>query len=187
VNRFDSLLQIMRQALESGHAVEIDGLGTFQRSPSGYEFVPQASPQVFIAYVEEDRELARRLCESLRNEGCSPWLDKERLSPGQNWPKAIERAIEVSDAFVACFSPRSVYKYGQFQCELRLALECARKRPLDATYLIPVRLEECAVPRRISDQLQYVDLFPDWRKGVRKIARAVRRAARSRPLLSLDG
>ena len=85
------------------------------------------------------------------------------------------RAIDVSDAFVACFSPRSILKRGQFQSELRYALDCARKRPLqesvEAAFVIPLRFEECAVPRRISDQVQYVDLFPHWDHGVRRIAR----------------
>jgi hypothetical protein len=146
---------------------------------------------VFIAYAAEDRAPARRLCEALKAEGCSPWLDKDKLLPGQNWPRAIERAIEVADAFVACFSPRSVFKRGQFQSELRYALDCARKRPMiaeagdDAPFVIPVRFEDCPVPRRISDQVQYVDLFPDWDKGIRHVARAIHKAALKRPALSL--
>jgi hypothetical protein len=50
---------------------------------------------------------------------------------------------------------------------------------------MPVRLEECRVPRRISDQVQYVDLFPDWEKGVRRLARAIRKAALRRPAAGL--
>jgi hypothetical protein len=51
--------------------------------------------------------------------------------------------------------------------------------------VIPVRLEECQVPRRISDQVQYVDLFPDWGKGVERLAKAIQRTARERPVLEL--
>jgi len=146
--------------------------------------------EVFLAYVAEDLAPARRLCEALRAAGSSPWLDKDKLLPGQNWPRAIERAIEVSDSFIACFSRRSVLKHGQFQSELRYALDCARKRPLtetlEAVFIIPVRLEECTVPRRISDHTQYVDLFPDWDKGLRRLAKAIHRSARARPLLTLS-
>lgn len=186
----ETIAEIVRKALAAGQSVEIDGLGTFQASAQGYEFLPQTRPEVFIAYVAEDLAPARRLCEGLRAEGCSPWLDKDKLLPGQNWPRAIERAIEVSGAFVACFSPRSVLKRGQFQSELRYALDCARKRPpaesMEAVFVIPVRFEECAVPRRISDQVQYVDLFPDWEKGVRRVARAIQRTARDRPVVELS-
>jgi TIR domain-containing protein len=176
--------EVVRMALDAGKTVEIEGLGTFQVAAEdhGYRFESQIAPEIFLAYVGEDLAPARRLCEALRAQGFSPWLDKDELLPGQNWPRAIERAIENSDAFVACFSTRSIVKRGQFQSELRYALDCARQRPLDQTFLIPVRLEECAVPRRISNQVQYVDLFPDWHKGVRRIARSIRKAARNRPV-----
>ena len=182
----ETLAEILRKALLAGQSVEIDGLGIFQASPEGYEFLPQLRPEVFVAYVAEDLAPARRLCVALRAAGSSPWLDKDKLLPGQNWPRAIERAIEVSDIFIACFSPRSVLKRGQFQSELRYALDCARKRPLSAVFIVPVRFEECAVPRRISDHTQYVDLFPDWEKGIRRLAKAIHRSARARPLLALS-
>jgi hypothetical protein len=181
----DHIADIIREALEHGHAVEIESLGTFRSTPEGFKFAPQRVAQVFVAYAVEDLAHARRLCEALRRQGCSPWLDKEKLLAGQNWPQAIERAIEVSDVFVACFSPRSIAKRGMFQQEIRHALECARRRPLDDSFVMPVRLEECAVPRRVADHLQYVDLFPDWEKGVRKLARAIRKAARNRPVAGL--
>jgi TIR domain-containing protein len=183
----EAVADIVRRCLEAGQRVEIEGLGVFKGCRQGLEFLPQTQPSVFIAYAAEDRALARRLGDSLRTEGCSPWLDKDKLLPGQNWPRAIERAIDVSDAFVACFSPRSVVKPGQFQCELRYALECARKRPVadDDAFVIPVRLEECVVPRRISDLVQYVDLYPDWEKGVRRVARAARKAAHKKPAVLL--
>jgi hypothetical protein len=181
----DRIAKIVREALAEGHTVEIEGLGTFRAAQEGYEFSPQTVAQVFIAYAAEDLPHARRLCDALRKQGCSPWLDKEKLFAGQNWPRAIERAIEVSDVFVACFSRRSVAKRGMFQQELRHALECARKRPFDDAFLMPVRLEECAVPRRIADHLQYVDFFPDWEKGLRRLAKAIRKAARRRPVAGL--
>jgi len=186
MNSQSRVLEVLRCCLELGQTVEIDGLGTFRaRAQGGYDFTAESRPQVFIAYVEEDLALARRLCDELAAAGCTPWLDKNQLLPGQNWPRAIERAIDVSDAFVACFSPRSLAKHGQFQSELRYALDCARRRPLESVFLLPVRFEECAVPRRIAEQVQYVDLFPDWKRGVRQVARAVRKATgeKARPLL----
>lgn len=185
----EALADLVRQSLAAGHVVEIDGLGVFQATAQGYEFAAQTRPEVFVAYAAEDIAPARRLCEALQAEGCSPWLDRDKLLPGQNWPRAIERAIEVADAFVACFSPRSIHKYGQFQSEIRYALDCARKRPLDesadAAFLIPVRFEECPVPRRIAAHMQYVDLFPDWDKGLRRVVRAIERTARRRPVMKL--
>ena len=175
----DQILAIIRRALDRGQPVEIDGLGVFRPRQGDYELVPQRRPQVFVAYVAEDLARARRLCDALAKHACAPWLDKDKLLPGQDWPRAIRRAVQVSDAFVACFSHRSISKRGQFQNELRWALECARLRPLDGTFLIPVRLEPCEVPRGIAERLQYVDLFPDWDAGLKKLLRAIRRAART--------
>ena len=168
------LLRILRHALAAGKPVEIEGLGSFHATPSGTRFEPDSRPQVFVAYAVEDLKQVRRLAKALRAAGCAPWLDKEKLIPGQNWPRAIERAIQTSDAFLACFSPRSVAKRGQFQSELRYALDCARRLPLDQPFLIPVRLESCIVPSTIAEQVQYVDLFPDWNRGVRRVIRALR-------------
>ncbi len=187
MNRTERILRIVRDSLDRGMTVEIESLGTFRRSAGGYAFESQTKPQVFVAYVAEDLQPARKLCDALERGGCAPWLDKDKLLPGQDWPRAIQRAIEVSDAFVACFSSRSIVKRGQFQSELRYALDCARRLPLgaereDTPFLIPVRLETCAVPRRISDQVQYVDLFPDWERGAKRVVRAVRRAARRKRL-----
>lgn len=176
--------QIVRQCLEAGSTVEIDGLGTFRRNREGeYEFVAQDRPRIFLAYVEEDLAQARRLSAALEKRGLEPWLDKEKLLPGQNWPRAIERAIELSNLFVACFSRRAVGKRGYFHSELRYALDCAARLPLDEIFFIPVRLDPCDVPGSIRKSIQYVDLFPDWEKGVSQVAAAVRRAMRpsSRP------
>jgi hypothetical protein len=174
----ERILAILHQAIQQGHTVEIDGLGVFRAAESGaYEFVPESRPGVFVAYAAEDLAVVRRFCASLAGAGCNPWLDKDELLPGQNWPRAIERAIEVSDAFVACFSQRSSAKRGQFQSELRYALDCARRRPLDEAFVVPVRLEPCAVPTYIARELQYADLYPDWERGVRRVVRSVRRVA----------
>jgi len=167
---------VLRRCLERGSQVEIDGLGVFRPAARGlFEFVPQTRPRVFIAYVQEDAAVAERLYQGLRAHGYQPWLDRKKLLPGQNWPRAIEQAIEVTDFFVACFSRRAAGKRGWFQSELRYALDCARRVPLGEIYLIPVRLEECRVPARVSRELQYVDLFPDWEQGFRRLLAALRR------------
>jgi hypothetical protein len=173
----EGILKAVRRALERGQTVEIDGLGMFRRKAGGgYHFTAQTEPQVFIAYVEEDLLLARRLRDRIAAAGCSPWMDKDKLIPGQNWPRAIRRAIEISDAFVACFSVRSGSKRGPFQSELRWALHCAQRMPLEETFVVPVRFEACAMPRLIQERVQYVDLFPDWEAGVKKVIRAVQKA-----------
>ena len=172
----EQLANLVIRGLAAGQAVEIDGLGTFHPDTlSGFRFEPRRQPQVFLAYVTEDSIGAGRLYDALEAEGFSVWMDVRKLLPGQNWPRAIESAIETSDYFVACFSSASVNKKGGFQAEVRYALDCARRMPLDDIFVAPVRLDECRVPRSIQRELQYVDLFPDWQHGVRRLSHMLRR------------
>ena len=171
-----TVARLVRRCLKQGSTVEIERLGVFRpRTGGGYEFLPHTAAKVFIAYVEEDYARARRLFEHLRISGLSPWLDRLSLLPGQNWPRAIERATETSDFFLACLSPQSISKRGTFQSELRWALDCARRVPLDDIYFVPVRFAECRVPRRIQQQTQYVDLFPSFRRGAARLTTMLRR------------
>ena len=168
--------RLVRQCLAEGASVEIDGLGTFlPDAQRGFRFLPRHRPKVFVAYVQEDTTAAERLFESLAAAGFDPWMDRRKLLPGQNWPRSIEEAIHISDFFLACFSHRSVKKKGGFQAEIRYALDCTERFPLDDIFLIPVRLDGCPVPLRIQREIQYIDLFPDWERGMRHIITAMRR------------
>lgn len=167
---------IVIRGLADGQAVEIEGLGAFRPdAANGFVFEPRRQPRVFIAYVSEDAACVRRLYDGLVAEGFNPWMDARNLLPGQNWPRAIENAIETSDFFVPCFSTKSVDKRGGFQAEVRYALDCARRVPLDDIFVAPVRLDACRVPRIIERELQHVDLFPDWQRGLRKLTRILRK------------
>jgi hypothetical protein len=177
----EQVAQLVRRCLEEGKSVEIDGLGVFERDKGGhYKFIALSRPKIFLGYVEEDLPVANRLFESLQARGFAPWLDRRKLLPGQNWPRAIEEAIETSDFFVGCFSSLSVRKKGSFQAEIRYALDCARRVPLDETFLIPVRLDDCRVPAKIRREIQYIDLFPDWNRGLGRIASVVEKQFRRR-------
>jgi len=182
--------RIVREALERGTPVEIDGLGSFLPDQTqGFRFIAQTKPRVFIAYVEEDLSAAMKLYLALEQGGFRPWLDKKKLMPGQNWPRAIEAAIHTSDFFVACFSRRSTTKRGTFQSELRYALSCAAKVPLDETFFIPIRLEDCVVPGPVSKSIHWVDFFPDWNRGLKRVLAVMERqqTARRRKRMPLAG
>jgi hypothetical protein len=165
---------VVRQCLTEGIDVELDGLGVFRHTDAGLVFVPAAGPRVFIAYVREDYAAAAQLYKALEAAGLQPWLDAEKLLPGQNWRGCVERAIDTSDFFIACFSSKSVRKRGQFPYEVRYALRTADRMPLDDVFILPVRLADCAVPSRIAWHVQSVDLFPDWNAGVATLVEAIR-------------
>ena len=177
----EHLAHIVIRGLASGKAVEIDGLGVFYPdSARGFRFEPRRAPQVFLAYVREDSGPVESLYATLEAQGFNPWMDVRKLLPGQNWPRAIESAIEASDFFVACFSENSVDKKGGFQAEIRYALDCARRLPLDQIFVVPVRLNNCRIPRSIQREFQYVDFFPDWSRGLRRMLTTMRREVERR-------
>lgn len=174
--------RIVRECLKEGKSVVIDGLGTFRPNGSrGYRFLPRSAPSVFLAYVQEDAKAVEKLCDALESSGFDAWVDRRKLLPGQNWPRSIEDAIEATDFVIACFSGKSVNKKGGFQAEIRYALDCARRMPLDEIFIVPLRLNACRVPRSIQRELQYIDLFPDWDRGIRNIVALIRRTAAHRP------
>ena len=185
------IARVIRKALEQGATVEIDGLGKFvpadRHGVRGVRFVGQTQPRVFIAYVQEDLSHIKKLYLAFEQHGFHPWLDKKKLLPGQNWPRAIETAIQTSDFFVACFSRRATSKRGSFHSELRYALNCAAEVPLDEIFFIPLRLDDCVVPRRISRQVQYLDLFPEWDAGVSRVIAVIRAQNQYRKRLTLAG
>ncbi|MCU0246102.1 MAG: toll/interleukin-1 receptor domain-containing protein [Bryobacter sp.] len=170
------LVRVVRECIAGGAVVDIDGLGRFEPDAKrGVRFVAARRPRIFIAYVTEDARRAERLYDEFRRRGYDPWLDRRRLLPGQNWPRAIEEAIEVADYAVLCLSRQAVRKRGQFQAEIRYALDCALAVPLGRAYLLPVRLDDCEVPPRIQKQVQYVDLFPRFQRGVERLIEAIER------------
>ncbi len=174
----EAVASVVREALGRGAAVEIDGLGSFHKTAGGYRFRPRNVPRVFVAYVHEDAAEAERIFDELENAGFDPWMDRRKLLPGQNWSKAIQNAMETSDFAVVCFSYNSIRKRGGFQTEIRCAIECARRLPLDEVFLLPVRLDDCPVPVSVARELQYLDLFPDWEAGIRRLAESIRRQAK---------
>jgi hypothetical protein len=165
----------LRECLRRGDAVELEGLGVFvPGSGAPGHFVAATAPRVFIAYVAEDRPAASRLYADLAAAGLSPWLDRRKLLPGQAWNRCIEHAIETSDFFIACFSATSSAKRGHFPYEVRYALRCAERMPLDDMFVLPVRLDDCTVPRMITAQTQCLDMFPDWNAGVSQLITSMR-------------
>jgi hypothetical protein len=126
----------------------------------------------------------RRLYDELQKAGFEPWMDQENLVPGQNWPRAIERAIELADFIVLCFSRKSAGKRGFFQSELRYALDVAACVPLDDIFLVPIRLTPCEVPLQIARKTQYIDLFPEWETGLKALISMMRSEVFKRGLSS---
>ena len=181
--REKTLLQkVLNRSLREKGAIEIEGMGRFELEEDQVVFQPNQRVRIFLAYAKEDRLEVKKLYIALQRAGFEPWMDQEKLLPGQNWPRAIERAIDLADYVVLCFSRRSVGKRGYFQSELRYALDVAACVPLDEVFLMPIRLSECELPLQIAKKTQYVDFFPDWQIGLKALVNMIKSLTGEREL-----
>jgi CHASE2 domain-containing sensor protein len=113
----------------------------------------------------------RGLYKRLRADGFDPWLDEENLLPGQDWQREITAAVRKSDIVLVCLSRDSINKKGFVQKELRYALDVADEQPEGSIFIIPLKLEECDVPERLS-HLQWVNFFEN--RGYEKLLASLR-------------
>jgi DNA-binding beta-propeller fold protein YncE len=143
-----------------------------QRSSSTNNSTNKQS-NVFISYAREDYVAAGRLYENLKGAGLNPWLDKESLIAGQNWKIAINNAIKKSRYVIPIFSSVSVAKRGYVQKEFKYALDVLDEFPESAIFVIPVRLDDCEIPYEKLRDIDYVDLFPRWEDGIKRILQAM--------------
>jgi hypothetical protein len=133
---------------------------------------PQRPLRVFLCHSSGDKQAVRDLYKQLEADGFDPWLDEEDLIPGEEWQKEIPRAVRRSDVVLVCLSVRSIMKSGYVQKEISYALDVAEEQPEGTIFIIPLRLEPCEVPERLS-RWHWVDLYSE--NGYDKLKRALRR------------
>lgn len=105
--------------------------------------------RIFLCYAHENREAVYTLYQRLKRDGFQPWMAKHDLLSGQDWQREIPRAVKQSDVVLACISSIFLTKAGYGQKEIRLALDTADHQPEGSIFVIPLRLEDCAVPERL--------------------------------------
>lgn len=114
--------------------------------------------RVFLCHASQDKPAVRKIYTYLKQHGIQPWLDQENLLPGQDWEIEIPKALFSSDVILVCLSKNSVNKEGYVQKEIAFALDKALEKPEGTIFIIPVKLEECDVPKRLS-RYQWVDYY----------------------------
>jgi hypothetical protein len=148
------------------------------RQPASGQVVSEHSMSstliVFLCHSSSDKPLVRSIYKRLQADGITPWLDAVDILPGQNWEIEIRKAIRNCDVVLVCLSRASITKVGYIQKEIRQVLDVADEQPEDTIFLIPVRLEQCDVPDRLSPY-QWVDLFEEDGYGRLMLALTARR------------
>jgi hypothetical protein len=121
--------------------------------------------RVFLCHASQDKPVVRDLYQSLAAEPwMDPWLDEEKLLPGQDWNLEIEKAVEASDVVIVFVSNVSVAKEGYVQRELRQALRVALEKLEGEIFILPMKLDDFPIPRQLSGK-QYIDYFPKSRQA----------------------
>lgn len=124
--------------------------------------MPDAPKQlrVFLCHSSHDKAVVNEVYKLLNAEGwIDPWLDSKKLIPGVDWNMEIEKAVEASHIVLVFLTNNSVNKEGYIQRELRLVLDVALNMAEGTVFVIPLRLEDCELPRRLRSW-QWLDYFP---------------------------
>ncbi|HKU72587.1 MAG TPA: toll/interleukin-1 receptor domain-containing protein [Pyrinomonadaceae bacterium] len=118
------------------------------------------SKLIFVSYARKDIERVRLICEKLKNLEFDLWFDQEDLVAGERWEDKIRDVINDSRIFLLFLSSSWVENRSYVQKELGIALEVLKEMPSDQVYIVPVRLDDCKVPRELSD-LHWMDVWDD--------------------------
>lgn len=61
--------------------------------------------QIFLSHASSETPFAREMAQKLTRAGLSVWFDEIELPTGENWAKAIGKALDKSNAMVVLLSP----------------------------------------------------------------------------------
>ena len=131
-----------------------------QQSDSARAWRAERALKVFLCHAQEDKPRIRELYAHLAAMGFQPWLDEQDIPPGSVWEDAIRLAVQNSHVVLVCLSRAAVQKAGYVQKEIRFILDRADEMPEGRVYVIPLRLDDCLIPTRLS-QWQYLDLHKE--------------------------
>jgi hypothetical protein len=132
-------------------------------SPSG--------PHIFICFSSKDAETAHQVVEFLESEGLKCWISTRDVPPGQNYQETIVNALDTSQAVAFLFSDNS-----GTSSEIRKELSIAAGVGVP---VFPLRLSAVVPAGALRYELatrQWIDLFPDRQRGLRKLIETVRTA-----------
>ncbi|MCH8164106.1 MAG: toll/interleukin-1 receptor domain-containing protein [Planctomycetes bacterium] len=136
--------------------------------------MPQASspPRVFISHASEDKDrFVVELAKKLRDNGVDAWLDKWEMMPGDRLvDKIFEEGIKNATALIVVLSKVSVTKPWVRE-ELNAGFV---KRVSGKCRLIPVVLDDCAVPECLQSTLwQRITNLTDYSEELQRILSSI--------------
>ena len=120
------------------------------------------APKVFVSHASEDKErFVLGFARHLRNHGVDAWLDQWEMKPGDSLvDKIFEQGLKEAQAVIIVLSRVSVQKPWVKE-ELNASVV---NRIGKGTKLIPVVIDECAVPESLRSTVwQKIDDLTDYK------------------------
>jgi tetratricopeptide (TPR) repeat protein len=119
------------------------------------KIAPQTvAPPVFVSYASDDRaKLILPLVARLEKAGYSVWYDRQSIEGGTDWKREIDQGLRKCSAVIATLTKKSIDPTRTW-----IRYEHSEAARLFAP-IIPVKLEECAIPDHLKD-VQAIDMIP---------------------------
>ena len=127
--------------------------------------------KIFLSHSTSDKPLARMIAQGLVDLGFGIWFDEWELQPGENWAKAVGKALESADAMVVLVSPDSM------QTWQREEIQYALTTPRFEGHLIPVIVKSTPDIPWILETLNVVRPGRTEAETVQRIADALQHTA----------
>lgn len=125
------------------------------------ESAPAASPTIFISYMREDIDAARRLYTAITGVGGDVWLDERRLQPGDAWEvdilSAIRRDVRLFIPIISTNTERveEGYVFREWNEAVKRMASIPRRR-----FIVPVIVD----PDTTADPSRYQQIPEEFRR-----------------------
>lgn len=120
--------------------------------------------QIFISYSRRDKDFVDRLARDIEAVEFDVWTDRADITGGEDWYRAISRAIRKCSSFLLVLSPNSSGSEKVAQ-ELSLADKYGR-------HIVPLMCESCEVSEDLELPLarrQTIDFTGDYDEALRRL------------------
>ncbi|MCU0432352.1 MAG: toll/interleukin-1 receptor domain-containing protein [Bacteroidia bacterium] len=124
-------------------------------------------PKVFISYSRQDSRFADCIVCEIKNAGGDPWLDREQIKPGDEWPELTLNTLKASDYTILILSRQSVNSKGFVQEEFLEAIKEMKRR--NRKYIFTFKTDDCEIP----EPLRHLHSVSNRDNGIAQIIRAM--------------
>lgn len=111
--------------------------------PDGASDSVAPKPRIFLSYASQDGEIARTICNTLKDLGWDVWFDKLNLNPGVHWDSKIKTSIHECVLFLPVVSANTQQRaQGYFRLEWNEAADWSKRYDESVPFLVPLLIDK---------------------------------------------